>query len=1174
MKRIIKYFIVIGALLAAHPHDFFAQNFVHPGGLVTQDDVDRIQYLLYTEQDPKIKAAFDKLRTNGHAQHTYNPNPTTAIIRGGGVGENYARAMNDVAAAYQNALMWRITGDVQYANCAVRILNAWASVCKDIGGDTNASLAGGIYGYEFAQAGELLRGYSGWAAADFKAYQDWMRNLWYSKNMYFLEPRHGRTHYVGQAGAYLSNWGLCNALSVMSIGVLCDDVALYNQGLSFYKTDKAGNFTDEPRSPIKDIGYNEFLGNLVVWLHPDSRGPLGFLGQMQESGRDQGHATMAAGLAVDICQTAWNQGEDLYSFMNNRIVAGLEYIALVNSLDSAAQVNDSVPFIPYERSGLPTENYTAYQNGLTGWGSTRPYWDRVIAHYEGVKGIPVKYSRKMAARMGVDGGGGHYGGNSGGFDHLGFSTITNYRPSTWYPVVGQYPVSLGTSITYKGETINDNSLTAAEVGSEIKLSPSLPDGVVEDGTWRWQTGETTRELTFIAAKSGIYRVTYIAASGAKSTHAFTISVAGDCTPDVVTYKMTVGTTNYADTVLTVLPFQSFTMSINTRGYNFGNARWSNGATGFSNTISNGVVKDTTFWVEHFNQGGYKTRINFYVKLQYVTPSISIDGSNPVTTNHVTVESGQSVELKPITTVGFNTGTFEWSTGHASKSLMVLNIQKSKSISMYYTLTKNDVTTVDTIVFTVSVKRRNYQMPNGDYFIQNAADNTYLTNPNANATDKVKPAFAEVNMSDVPSQLWTITKETASDAGGRYKIVSKKDGNYVNEKGNFGVNPYYSSWNTYTFHCLEGEDLFAIQNGGSSGTKYWTISGDGIVEGGSDQSGYPFIIKPEIPGPIDTTTIPGEGVVTYIAPGYSVNGGLTQRGSKISVEPGKNILLRPLLASGVSGGTWLWSDNSTGSSLSLNNVQDGGVYSVKYTYPEGEKVYEFTLTYTIGFAIDNYVLPAGDYYLKRTSDNYFLTNDGTLNPVFKSVATDTLSQMWTVTQDSVTQRHKIVSKKDGRFVTEHGRFNTNAYSAAWNSYLIHYFDEGVKSYAIQNAGSSGNTYWAIEGDMIEDRNHTSREGYPFQFELIRLANISGVDKVSLVNAMLYPNPVQDLLTVSLGDNNIGDATFDLYSIDGRKLKSIRCITGENVVNTGDLPQGLYIGMLQVNGKTETYKIMKK
>lgn len=43
-----------------------------------------------------------------------------------------------------------------------------------------------------------------------------------------------------------------------------------------------------------------------------------------------------------------------------------------------------------------------------------------------------------------------------------------------------------------------------------------------------------------------------------------------------------------------------------------------------------------------------------------------------------------------------------------------------------------------------------------------------------------------------------------------KIVSKKDGNYVNEKGNFGTNAYYYSWNTYTFHCLEGENLFAIQ----------------------------------------------------------------------------------------------------------------------------------------------------------------------------------------------------------------------------------------------------------------------------------------------------------------------------------------------------------------------------
>jgi hypothetical protein len=42
-----------------------------------------------------------------------------------------------------------------------------------------------------------------------------------------------------------------------------------------------------------------------------------------------------------------------------------------------------------------------------------------------------------------------------------------------------------------------------------------------------------------------------------------------------------------------------------------------------------------------------------------------------------------------------------------------------------------------------------------------------------------------------AQVWTVSLN-----GGCFKIVSKADGRYVNEKGNFGTNPFYVDWNTY------------------------------------------------------------------------------------------------------------------------------------------------------------------------------------------------------------------------------------------------------------------------------------------------------------------------------------------------------------------------------------------
>lgn len=73
------------------------------------------------------------------------------------------------------------------------------------------------------------------------------------------------------------------------------------------------------------------MGNLVVTVTNTpanlKASSYGTIGQMQESGRDIGHATMAAGLAIDIAHMAWNQGDDLFSFMDNRLAAGIEFVA-------------------------------------------------------------------------------------------------------------------------------------------------------------------------------------------------------------------------------------------------------------------------------------------------------------------------------------------------------------------------------------------------------------------------------------------------------------------------------------------------------------------------------------------------------------------------------------------------------------------------------------------------------------------------------------------------------------------------------------------------------------------------------------------------------------------------------------------------------------------------------
>ena len=364
------------------------RGFVHPGGLHTQADFDRIKAQLEAG-NTKVKQAWQKLLTSEYSQSGVQTFPTEIIVRGGGNGENYMNAARGAAMAYQNALRWKIAGTTANAKAAVRILMAWANTTKGIGGDSNYALAAGLYGYEFAQAAELMRDYNGWSREEFAQFQRWMLNVWYPSALGFLRGRNGTWENSGRwwqaPGHYWSNWGLCNALCIVSIGVLCDDVFIYNQGMSFFKYDQCGTFKD-PRTevPIKNDGLTEFLGNLVVTTYESEleTGAYGKLGQLNESGRDAGHSSMSLGVAIDVAKVGWNQGDDLFAYMDHRLAAGIEYLAAQSlSVEELPWVN----YI-YGSSGYFYSDSRAWTMTEPAMGAhTRPYWGTVIGIYEGVK---------------------------------------------------------------------------------------------------------------------------------------------------------------------------------------------------------------------------------------------------------------------------------------------------------------------------------------------------------------------------------------------------------------------------------------------------------------------------------------------------------------------------------------------------------------------------------------------------------------------------------------------------------------------------------------------------------------------------------------------------------------------------------------------------------------------
>ncbi|MCL3780111.1 cell wall anchor protein [Prolixibacteraceae bacterium JC049] len=364
------------------------KTFIHPGMLHGDEDFLHIKAKVDAKQEPWL-SGWNKLINNSHTSKNYKPNPVETLIRAGNASKwnnNFNRAFHDAAAAYQQALCWKITGDEAYATKAVEILNAWGKTCKKIDGDSDRYLGAGLYGYQFANAAEIMRDYKGWNAEDFTQFKNMMLTVFYPKNKDFLD-RHNNaciTH-------YWANWDLCNIASAMAIGILADDASKYNYAIDYLMKGKG----------------NGRMKTAIYHVHE------GHLGQMQESGRDQNHTLLCIGLLGTICEMAWHQGDDLYGYDNNRLLAGAEYAARYNF------ANLPVPFKHY--NNCDNVNHTEVRE--KGRGEHRPIWQMIYNHYVVRKGIQAPYT-KLAVRVNhPEGGGGNYNPNSGGYDSLGFGTL-------------------------------------------------------------------------------------------------------------------------------------------------------------------------------------------------------------------------------------------------------------------------------------------------------------------------------------------------------------------------------------------------------------------------------------------------------------------------------------------------------------------------------------------------------------------------------------------------------------------------------------------------------------------------------------------------------------------------------------------------------------------------------
>ncbi len=832
------------------------RGFRHPGGLHTDADFERIKAQL-AAGDKKVTSAYNLLKNSVWAQPDCATWPVETVIRGAGA-QNYINAARGAAIAYQNGLRWKIEGNEACAKHAVEVLNSWASVCKGIGGNSNYALAAGLYGYEFAQAAELVRDYSGWKEKDFEKFKRWMLDVWYPSAIGFQRGRNGTWENGAnkpnagwgtagdRPGHYWSNWGLCNTLCLVSIGILCDDVFIYNQGLSFMKYDLAaltGSCPAQKRTEtdIWNNGLTEYIDYLIpnVADYAEETGAYGKVGQMQESGRDQGHATMALGLAVDICQTAWNQGDDLYSYHDNRMAAGIEFTAALNNAGK-----EDLPWVTYHYADCRTAWHNSWNQGIAYGSQTRPYWGRVIGHYEGVKGVKMPFAEQALEQMGIDGGPAAGAGESGAYDHLGFSVLTN----TYDGIADEEhrPTLLSPKMEYDGKVIDHNELGGLEstylintnmgvpTGKTVKLMPQLPEGAADTGNWEWNTGEKTRDITVNTDKSYLYRVTYTNENGIKSEQVFAIAVQGDCNPNTITSSVYSNGVWLGDTEGTVYYGGCVDLNVDGRG-GWGDGLWSTGEKGTTLHI-NSVTSDREIKGQFITQGGKKQTVTFRIHVKNLQPHALVN--NRLVTDTLSFACKENDNLVFYANVPSSVANvkYEWSDGSTGKYLVIDSLKSSKDYTLHVTGDGLD----ETMKFqALLVDEALVSLEAGDYAIYDVDNDMYLTNngeADAASFKAIKGGESQID----DSQVWTLQPKVSGKTV-KYDFISKVGG----EKAYLAVSGMVvkKTYQPFYIRGLVGSDRKAIRT--LTKEEYWQVDDEGTLKmkGATSLESFPFLIIP-------------------------------------------------------------------------------------------------------------------------------------------------------------------------------------------------------------------------------------------------------------------------------------------------------------------------------------------
>ncbi|MFT7559006.1 MAG: hypothetical protein ACI93R_000909 [Flavobacteriales bacterium] len=325
------------------------RTFIHPGATNTLENLSFVKEKITSGEQPwtneyhRIKHSKYTTRT-AHALTTVNSKNNEAF-----------QSRDDALAAYTQALLWHLSGEINYADSSISILNSWSGLRGFSSGTGQDKLQAAWLGAIFACAAELMRDYPGWKKDDIEKLQAMFKHTFYPQLNHM-------SHWNG-------NVDLTQIEAILAIAVFNDDEQELQLGLKRFEQRIPAYFYLTSDGPLPIAINNDERNIKVFWSTPTQW----IDGLSQESCRDNGHhSQFALGSAIHAAEIAWNQGIDIYTKHQTRLVMAMELLAqqLLNNNFSSCQ------------------NTTATKNRFN-------TWEMGFNHFAHRKGLKLPFTAKL-----------------------------------------------------------------------------------------------------------------------------------------------------------------------------------------------------------------------------------------------------------------------------------------------------------------------------------------------------------------------------------------------------------------------------------------------------------------------------------------------------------------------------------------------------------------------------------------------------------------------------------------------------------------------------------------------------------------------------------------------------------------------------------------------------------